>query len=123
MENNFKQLISFYEELYHKTNEISQLLNKDNSAFDIEKAVFSRSELLKKMDLIIKNNKFTQTEKIALNEWVNKIKNIEEKNTNLITKIHSGLKKEINYNQINKQAFSAYKTKVEQKPVMFDTKE
>ena len=133
MNEGFEKLKKIYNNVFQITLIINSVLKKDNYSAGVL-ALEKRGNLLKEADKLRAENQFTDEEKNQLNDLIDKIKELDEKNTEklmsdksvkqeLLSKVNKNVKQELllKVNK-NKKLISAYKSrKMEIAPKIFDS--
>ncbi|MEI7474580.1 MAG: hypothetical protein WCK67_07340 [bacterium] len=123
MNNCFDKFMNIYAELYKQTCHIRDLLNKEESAVEVEAAVVERASLVEAMGQILSDIDYTEQQKTYINNALKKIKDLEAQNMAVMTEKHADLKKAMNQNKINNKMALAYRIKLTKDPVIFDSRE
>lgn len=117
-----ENLKNLYKEIYSVTSELSKLIELDD--YDgIGVFLDKKDELIVKINSVKSKMTFSEEEKKEFNIIIDKIKNVEEKNLQVMQEKQEVLKKQISKTNKEHKTISSYKTKKENVPRIFDERE
>ncbi len=106
MSENFEKLKVCYKNLYLKTSQIAECIEK-GLVDDIDKILDERKAFYKELEKLAKKE-YTQEEKVLIKQLADKIKIIEDANINNMQMLKYDIKKKVGSLRRNTKAINAY---------------
>jgi len=122
MDNKFEKLKELYEDIYQYTLNISISIKEENIE-QIETLLTQRGLAIKKADKVIVNTNFSEEEKKEINNFVKKIRLIEDKNQKEMKEKQENIKEELSKTNFSQKLMTAYKYNKESEPRLIDSTE
>lgn len=122
MNEKFEETKNTYQGIYENTFKINELIEK-NDLNEIEIIIANKDVLINKVNELITNTEFSKEEKNEINNIIEKIKTLEDKNIKQLQENQNKIKKELFKANLNYKAISAYKYTKEANPRLVDSKE